>query len=908
MKKLFTLTLLAVLVSLGANAQELRKTWDFRNGFSQKTINALKADQEEFGNDKYWRNFESDANKADSKHFWNASADFKNADKMACTHNGGMEKVIEELEGLRFTSKTAAKKVVITYDESQAENADSPNGMYPFGKSHLWINGKDETIVFQANCGQQIRIGIESHKNTEARGISLSTSTGSLTLESGVAVPKFFNECVWTLSGDESEVANLTIKSTNGCHIYYIIVGEGDDPNANKTKVTYLTEGNDGTSEAAYQALVANDQLNVTITDLTEKIARGPEYYSQFDAIVVGTSVNNGAGEVKDLIAFYPILNLNAKLYDTWGYGLATNFSQGIAKINNLRSDLFMGFEENTDYFTEGEGEETINFFSISENAFTGVKLGDFFAGDNLLATDFEDETVVAIHTHNLYHNTYIFIPAEAATSAPKLLVNAIDVLKSSKSKITKTPTPKINFEYKDLNTNITMAMASSNLPKPHIYYTLDGSEPTENSTEFTEAINITSPCTVKAVAIAEGYLLSDVATAKAEIFSQPETPTISVTQSNGFSTVTLDCATAGVYLYYNYDESNDSTKSTKYTAPITLMTNKTLTAFAVINNVLSETATQQITVKEPVVFTEVLSHMDANKAEYYQKPIDDGKISVSDSKVAYYFSWGKTKTAYAYYNESAEPIEKKIDPETGDEINIYPKNPEEKIDFENGWAARSRGQIVCDEITISAGTSVAGDGARDGKGISSAYNPATVDEFEFQDQYPVTNYYINISEWNTEKYPRSGMIYSTQKFKGPFAILSYISNGNSGKGPLVVFETGTDIEGDAVETEWKQVGDTCILDQGQRLYRKFVRIYNGNDEVYVRTRIADGGSKAGFYDIYILAIDPASITGITEHVDYKTISQKVIYNLNGIRQNGLKRGLNIIVKGDGSVEKVLVK
>ena len=113
MKKLFTLTLLAVLVSLGANAQGLRKTWDFRNGFSQKTVNALKADQEEFGDSKYWRNYESDAAKADSKHFWNASADFKNADKMACTHNGGVEKVIEELEGLRFTSSTAAKKVVM---------------------------------------------------------------------------------------------------------------------------------------------------------------------------------------------------------------------------------------------------------------------------------------------------------------------------------------------------------------------------------------------------------------------------------------------------------------------------------------------------------------------------------------------------------------------------------------------------------------------------------------------------------------------------------------------------------------------------------------------------------------------------------------------------------------------------
>ena len=496
-------------------------------------------------------------------------------------------------------------------------------------------------------------------------------------------------------------------------------------------------------------------------------------------------------------------------------------------------------------------------------------------------------------------------MPKEAAAKS-KLLFNAIEALRASKSVVDKAAAPKIKMEYKDKKTNITMAMASNNMPKAHIYYTLDGSEPTEASTEYKEMITVTEETTVKAVAIAEGYLLSDVATAKAEIFSQPETPTANIAQVNGYSIVTLDCASAGVDIYYNYSESTDSTKSTKYTAPITLMTDQTLTAFAVINNVLSEPLTQKITVSEPFKFTEVLSHMNANKDEYYQKPIDDGKVTVSDSKVAYYFSWGKTKTSYAYYNETAEPIGTTTDPETGDVTNIYPKNPEEKIDFENGWAARSRGQIVCNEVTITAGNEVAGDGSRDGKGVSSAYNPSTVDEFELQEQYPVTNYYINIGEWNTEKYPRSGMIYSTQKFKGPFAILSYISNGKGADGPLVVFETGKDIEGDAVETEWTQVGDTCILDQGQRLYKKFVRVYNGNDEVYVRTRIAEGGSKAGFYDIYILAIDPASITGISEVADHKTAEQKTVYNLNGIRQKGLQRGLNIVVMGDGSVKKVI--
>lgn len=898
MKKLFTLTLLAVLVSLGANAQGLRKTWDFRNGFSQKTVNALKADQEEFGDSKYWRNYESDASKADSKHFWNASADFKNADKMACTHNGEVEKVIEELDGLKFTSSTNAKKVVITYDESQSENASSPNGVYPFGKSFIWINGKNETIEFQANCGQQIRIGIESHKNTEARGISLATSTGSLTLESGEPVPMFFNECVWTLNGDESEVANLTIKTTNGCHIYYIIVGEGDDPNANKTKVAYLTEGNDGTSEAAYQAIAADDQLSVTVTDLTEKNNRGADFYSKFDAIVVGPSVNDGAGEVKNLIAFYPILNLNAKLYDTWGYGTVTDFSQGIAKINNLKSDLFTGFEENTDYYTEGEGEEVINFFSISDNAFTGVKLGEFFANDEKLATDFADETIVAIHTHNLYHNAYIFIPAEAASNASKVLVNAIEALKSSKSEIVQTSAPKITLEYKNLNTNISMAMAASNLPKPHIYYTLDGSNPTEASTEYTEMLNVTAPCTVKAVAIAEGYLLSEVTSKEVGIFTQPATPVIAQSNESGSTTVTLTCETEDVDIWYNYLESNDTTQSMKYTEPFVLKAPATVTAFSVAaGQVFSELATQRVVVKDAVVRRDVIGHFDANTDEW------GINASGSTGSTVYHFSWGKN--AASIYDTTLDPISTNVDPETGDETPVYPEKPYEYWipSEESEWELKSKGQVLIYQ-TMTAGKDVGND---------AGYNPETTGDII--DYAPITKQDIQFGG-KVSGEPYTGAIQSRKKFQGPFNLVSYVGTAAGGENVgRMVFQVSTD------SVTWENVGDIMATSTVKRLWKGYERSYEGTDEVYVRIVQEGGGSSVQIYDIYVLNTGESSValkaqfdeeyanyTGIEAITEKYVKMTKGIYNLNGIRQSSLKRGLNIIVKNDGNVEKVLVK
>ncbi|MDE5571796.1 MAG: hypothetical protein K2I86_07100, partial [Prevotella sp.] len=231
MKKIFTLAMLSLLAVGGAKAQGLRKTWDFRNGFSSKTINALKADQEEFGPNKYWRNYESDATKADEQHFWNASGDMKNSNGFASTHNGGMEKVIDELDGLKLGA-SAAKKFVITYDGAQKANEYADGGlaigeMVPHGKSYVWLNGKNETISFEAEVGQTIKIAVESHavatyKLGEARGISLTAAGGTLTPKfEGNPTPTYYTEYEWDLTGDAGAKATLTIKSTNGCHIYY---------------------------------------------------------------------------------------------------------------------------------------------------------------------------------------------------------------------------------------------------------------------------------------------------------------------------------------------------------------------------------------------------------------------------------------------------------------------------------------------------------------------------------------------------------------------------------------------------------------------------------------------------------------------------------------------------------------
>ena len=899
MKRFFTLTIMALLLGITAgSAQTLRKTWDFRNGFSQKTVNALAADQEEFGNDKYWRNYEGDATKADDQHFWCASKDAKNATGFACTHNGGQEKVIPELEGLTL-GFTAAKKFVITYNGATAPNEFESEGgpalgePIPHGNSYIWLNGKNETIKFSAAVNQTIKIGVESHavnrsKLGEARGISLTTSAGSLTLTKGNAVPTYYTECEWELTGDEGTIAELTIKSTNGCHIYYIIVGEGDDPNANKTKVAYITDG-DATEETAYQALSTMENTVVTAIDAaTLTIDKLQEYHTT--VVSPKLSADNAAVSVlKEAIAFVPMLNLNASLYEAWGLGQLPETDLPIAIIANEASPLLTGIE----FLNEDEMGNYIQPTETSE--VQGINLGEYFADDNIVLKGYTTEAVLS-HVHNLYHNAYIYlIWADDANDALKqVLFNAIDVLKDSKSEVTQAPAPKITLNYKNLNTIISLSMASSSLPQPQIFYTLDGTEPTVHSTLYTEPITVTEETVVKAVALADGYLLSAVAEAKTEIFSQPATPVIATTYNDGQTIVTLSCETEGVDIWYNYNSVvNDTTKSMKYTEPLTFALPTDFTAFAVAGQqVYSEPAQQRIVVKNVVVRQDQIGLFDANSADWQN----------GGGSTVYYFSWGKN--AASIYDTTQEGTTT-TDPETGDEITVYPERdysfyvPSDEAD----WEVKSKGQVMIWQ-SLSTGSDPGNDGG---------YNPETAGDIISYAK--IINNDIQFGG-KTSGEPCTGAIQSRKTWAGPFDVVTHVGTAAGGDN---VGRMQVQISKDSIT--WENLGDEMVTSTVKRLWKSYTRSYEGTDEVYVRIVQNGGGSSVQIYDIYILNQGENSLAIKAQYdAEYEEFTQGIttvatttsmpagIYTLSGVRTDRMQQGLNIVVRADGTVQKILVK
>ena len=905
MKKIFTLLTIALAFTVTANAQKYRKTWDFRNGFSASTIAALQADMEQngaTGGSSHWRDYEKDAALTGGGQgaFWCAdNGAVGNDDGFVTTTVDGVTTVIPELEGLTLKG-IKAKGLVIAYNYAQKENGESPSGMFPNGNSFLWLNGKNLTFnIKNVKKGETLKMGIESHSNSQNRGVNIAVNGETLSPETGNNEPIFFNDVTWNIPDDTPDVddyVDVKVTTTNGCHIYYIIVGEGDTPEDLNTNVALI--GNMGGLSIEnfpfYSIIAAQENIAVTPIDISGDIsAVNSEALQAYDVVVVAPNVSADHAIVpilKEAMPFVPMLNTDAALYNAWGYGEAVDTQDPFGLVKEPQNSLFKGIEL-------PDVEENKGIVFTNATPVTGVKLGDYFADDDILAAVYSDPTTVAIHTHNIYHNGYIYLPYNTMAlldayqeTAQPLFQNAISLLAASKAEITKTPSPTFQLEYKNLNTNVTIKSANS---KAKIYYTLDGTDPTTESTLYTGPFNLTEETTVKASAIAEGYKLSDPSSIVVEMKRQAETPVISYTTEDGKAVVTITCATPNANIWYNYTASADSTASTPYTGPITLTENKTVSAFALNDEfVLSEVASQNIYIKDGKVRIDVVAHMDANSTDY-----NGGSTST-----AYYFSWGKDKSAYPYWNTESEPIIE-TDEEGNENIVGYTElSPEETVDFGNGWKVVSRGHVMIWE-NIKPGKQY---------GVGSAYNPATVDDYSDL----VTNYYLNIGEWNTS-YPRNGIIATTVKYAGPFDIVSFISNGNSGGSPKCVFEVSAD------SVNWEQVGDTCIL-AAQRLYRKFVCSYEGTDEVYVRTRIADGNSKAGYYDIYIMNEGDESkaleeqmdedyknnATGI-EEVNTASFANTVpttIYDINGVHQNALRNGINIVRMSDGKVKKVLVK
>lgn len=891
-KNIITLTL-GLMTVIGAGAQE-RRNWNFTHGWSDETLAYIEQNITAGGD---WT-LESPGN-------------YQIGDREAgplTVNIDGTAWEIPETQGLQFGA-TSAKHIVIAYD----------NQLGYHGKQFLWINGSKDQDYFtipKVAGGDKIFIVYESHKTTEERGVECTTEGIYVdgTTDQTVSKTLAIDTVVYSVpEAYGSAGVDVTFKATGGYHLYRVCVGQelyDDEPVVEKDKVAYIYDsGFEGYDKAADMPLdlityeLPNRIENMELVEIDAAQAGGSvtkDSLMAFEAVVVSGAIrkdNSMAQTVKEAVAYVPMVNLSPELYETWGFAKAVQTGMNTLYVDTTaaKSPLFEPSSASTRPYVDEDGNFSM-FISGDGAAGYEAPQGSYFANDSVLA--WAGSTPV-IHVHNMERNAYIMVPytypmGEPDESFIDILPNAIKMVMQTKKAVVKTAKPTVTTTLKKLATEVKFDCST---PNTTYRYTTDGSDPATNGTAYTGPFLVTEGGTiVKVVAQGDGYLPSDVVSSDpVEVKDQVATPVISVAQETGKSTVTIECATPGTEIYYNFSGVADQVSAELYLEPIAITEHSTVYAFAIDATgelIQSETAQEAMLISGKEVRKDILSHFDANEQEW--------NPNAGSSRGYFYYTEG-----YRYFTDEVIGQETGKTPD-GQRDTVY--NVYATVDSVlthntgNGWEARTEGQGIVWERTPSG--HIIADG--------STYNPATVADDHGENTNCCVSFDAVKQTADGRNEPYTASIQSTVRFKGPFDVITYISNKeNSGKAAAELYVSTDTLQADS----WQKVGDLQMGDI-KRIWKRTLLSYEGTDEVFVK--VASAGGMAAVFDIYVKNHGELSeeyedmVSGISNAQPDGEIVRTEIYSLSGTRLPAMKRGINIVkeVYANGTVKarKVVVR
>lgn len=157
---------------------------------------------------------------------------------------------------------------------------------------------------------------------------------------------------------------------------------------------------------------------------------------------------------------------------------------------------------------------------------------------------------------------------------------------------------PVANFTSGSYTDPISVTLTSPT-PNATIYYTLDGSAPTTKSFGYYNPIRISKTTTLRAIAVADGYKISDVAVYKYKYQIKAPQASLKSGRYQGSIAVTLSCAMSGAKIYYTTNGKTPTVKSTRYKGgKIKIKKTTTLKAIAVKGSAKSKVLTRKYIIK----------------------------------------------------------------------------------------------------------------------------------------------------------------------------------------------------------------------------------------------------------------------------------------------------------------------
>lgn len=263
---------------------------------------------------------------------------------------------ISETNGLKFTSGAYGIGLIFNLPSTDI-------GTY-HGSQYIWLYSNTSVITIpNVPANATIEIGVESHKSSEARGVTLKNGSTTLTQTQGEAKSKTYQVCKWT---NTSTAGDVTITPTKGLHIYYITISEEIEA----VPVSTLSGRN-------YATCVTTKKLDFAVADgITAYIATG--FNGAKDAIVLQS--------VDVVDAATPIIVKTATQGATVNVPVTT-----AAASSTTENDLVAG-----DGTTKWNGTVGYTYYYIASDQFHKATSGTLQSGKAYLMVDNDDVPAAA--------------------------------------------------------------------------------------------------------------------------------------------------------------------------------------------------------------------------------------------------------------------------------------------------------------------------------------------------------------------------------------------------------------------------------------------------------------------------------------------------------------------------------
>ncbi len=170
------------------------------------------------------------------------------------------------------------------------------------------------------------------------------------------------------------------------------------------------------------------------------------------------------------------------------------------------------------------------------------------------------------------------------------------------------------------------------------IYYTLDGSEPNQESTLYQEAFTITDSCTLKAKAFKQYYPASNIVTAEYEITQPSVSPPYFSPNPGNYDldqTISIHCQTEDAQIYYTLDGSLPNENSLTYSQSIFINSNTLFRAIACKEGYFNSSVVSG----QYIIEYQTVANPEFNLREGYYLDDQELTISTSTSDAVIYYS-----------------------------------------------------------------------------------------------------------------------------------------------------------------------------------------------------------------------------------------------------------------------------